>query len=111
METTPEDKKSGDKSDKKKAKPNGEAVERKQEASEKPQKQEQDDLSEKKKQRTAAILKESKRLYKHFSEVGFTRDSFIELGESVKASKPFEQLHPVVAKLIMKVAANMIDGK
>ncbi len=61
--------------------------------------------------RTSKILKRGRRLYQLFKKAGFTRDSFIELGESVKADKSFQELHPVVAKLILKIAAKQIDDE
>lgn len=60
--------------------------------------------------RVEKIKARSKRLYNYFKKAGFNRDSFVELGESCKADVPFEKLHPVVAKNIMKIAASQIDS-
>lgn len=101
METTEE------KKEDKKAEPVSPPVEEKKEESKNGKAEEE----AKKAERTAKILAEGKRLYRHFSEAGFKRDSFIELGESIKAGKTFEQLHPVVARLILRVGAKLVDGE
>ena len=57
--------------------------------------------------RTKRIIAAGNELYTAFREAGFTRDSFIELGESVKKHVPYKSLHPAVARLIMKVAKDI----
>jgi len=56
------------------------------------------------KARTAEIVTKGTELYEFFKSAGFSRDSFIELGESCKKGIAFKQVHPVVQRLIMKVA-------
>ncbi len=82
------------------------AAEAKSEANGEPSEEEK-----KKKERVEKILATGKDLYQLFTDAGFNRDSFIELGESVKVKQPFEKLHPVVAKKILKIAAGIIDRK
>jgi hypothetical protein len=54
--------------------------------------------------RTKEIIEKATDLYENFKAASFSRDSYIELGESIKKGKTFKEVHPVVQRLIMKVA-------
>ena len=54
--------------------------------------------------RTKEIIEKATDLYENFKAASFSRDSYIELGESIKKGKAFKEVHPVVQRLIMKVA-------
>ena len=56
------------------------------------------------KERGARIVKLATDLYDAFKGVEFDRDSFIELGESVKANVTFNKVHPAVQRRIMLIA-------
>jgi hypothetical protein len=55
-----------------------------------------------------AIKRNAERIYDTLKGAGFNRDSFIELGESVKAEKSFRELHPAVVYPLMRIAANYV---
>lgn len=57
--------------------------------------------------RTKEIIEKATELYDTFRASPFSRDSFIELGESIKLGKTFKQVHPVVQRIIMKMAKTL----
>ncbi len=56
-----------------------------------------------KKARSVAIRQNGAALYALLKDAGFTRDSYIELGESVKAGKKWDELHAVVMRILMVI--------
>ncbi len=58
--------------------------------------------------RKEAIRDNARALYKTIIEsADFSKDSFIELGESVRARKPWDQLHPAVMKCLMRIGRDL----
>lgn len=53
--------------------------------------------------RRAALVQNGRALYACMQDAGFTRDIVIELGESGKAGKAWEELEPAVMKVLMRI--------